>query len=81
MKPQGGSCSAIILNAVRHKCSQVHNIMNSGQHLEQLLKPAMFDHVGKQEHKVFPEEKASLFLKKQEGKKQKEKQQTARACS
>ena len=41
----------------------------------------MFDHVGKQEHKVFPEEKASLFLKKQEGKKQKEKQQTARACS
>ena len=23
----------------------------------------MFDHVGKQEHKVFPEEKASLFLK------------------
>ena len=82
MKPQGGSCSAIILNAVRHKCSQVHNIMNSGQNLEQLLKPAMFDHVGKQEHKVFPEEKASLFLKKkQEGKKQKEKQQTARGCS
>ena len=31
----------------------------------------MFDHVGKQEHKVFPEEKACLFLKKQEGKNRK----------
>ena len=29
----------------------------------------MLDHVGKQEHKVFPEEKASLFIKKTRRKK------------
>ena len=47
--------------------------MNSGQNLEQLLKPAMFDHVGKQEHKVFPEEKACLFLKKNKKEKNRKK--------
>ena len=37
------------------------------------LKPAMFDHIGKQEHKVFPEEKASLFLKRNKKEKNRKK--------